>query len=87
MISVQVLAEVCHVASRKAKLSWPEIEDVVDVVTALCDIVPLTVEIQHQARRLAARTSYTIYERRSSRRPQPPTARLSGAGIFSMGIS
>ena len=61
-VSVQVLAEVCHVASRKAKLSWLEIEDIIDVVTALCDIVPLTAEIQRQARSLAAQTGCTIYD-------------------------
>lgn len=30
MISVQVLAEVCNVAHRKARLSWPEIEDIIE---------------------------------------------------------
>lgn len=61
-ISVQVLAEVCNVASRKARLTWAEIEDVVEVVTTLCEVVPLTAEVQAQARALAARTGYTIYD-------------------------
>lgn len=61
-ISVQVLAEVCNVAHRKAKLTWAEIEDIIDVISALCVIVPLTAEIQAEARVLAARTGYTIYD-------------------------
>ena len=61
-ISVQVLAEICNVAHRKAKLTWAEIEDVIDVVSALCIVVPLTAEIQAEARVLAARTGYTIYD-------------------------
>lgn len=62
MISVQVLAEVCHVARRKAKLTWAEIEDIIAVVSALCVITPLTAAIQAAARALAARTGYTIYD-------------------------
>jgi predicted nucleic acid-binding protein len=61
-ISVQVLAEVCNVAHRKAKLTWAEIEDIIDVISALCVIVPVTAEIQAEARVLAARTGYTIYD-------------------------
>ncbi len=61
-ISVQVLAEMCHVASRKAKMSWAEIEEVMEVVTNVCNVVPLTAAIQAHARRLAARTGYTIYD-------------------------
>jgi predicted nucleic acid-binding protein len=62
VISVQVLAEVCNVGNRKAKLSWPEIEEIVAVVSALCDVIPLTADIQHQACAFAARTGYTIYD-------------------------
>jgi len=62
MISVQVLAEVCNVAHRKAKLTWAEIEDIIAVVSALCVIVPLTAAIQAEARALAARTGYPIYD-------------------------
>lgn len=62
MISVQVLSEVCNVALRKAKLSWAEIEDIIGVISALCVVVPLTIDIQAAARRLAARTGYSIYD-------------------------
>jgi len=62
VVSVQVLAEVCHVASRKAKLTWAEIEEVMAVVTKLSDVVPLTADIQAHARQVAAQTGYTIYD-------------------------
>jgi predicted nucleic acid-binding protein len=61
-ISVQVLAEICNVARRKARRSWPEIEEIVEVLSALCDVVPLTAAIQAEARAIAARTGYTIYD-------------------------
>ncbi|WP_353230843.1 PIN domain-containing protein [Novosphingobium sp.] len=61
-ISVQVLAEICNVARRKTRRSWAEIEDIIDTVSGLCDIVPLTVDVQAQARAIASRTGYTIYD-------------------------
>ena len=61
-ISVQVLAEVCNVASRKANMSWAEIEEIVALVSAVCEVVPLTEAVQAAARALAARTGYTIYD-------------------------
>jgi predicted nucleic acid-binding protein len=61
-ISVQVLAEICNVASRKTRRSWAEIEEIIGTVSELCDILPLTLDVQAQARAIAARTGYTIYD-------------------------
>jgi predicted nucleic acid-binding protein len=61
-ISVQVLAEICNVASRKTRRSWAEIEEIMGTVSDLCDILPLTLDVQAQARAIAARTGYTIYD-------------------------
>ncbi len=61
-ISVQVLAEICNVASRKTRRSWVEIEEIIGTVSDLCDILPLTLDVQAQARTIAARTGYTIYD-------------------------
>ncbi len=62
-VSVQVLAEVCNVANRKTRRSWAEIEEIIAVVTALVDdIVPLTAAMQAEARGIAARTGYSIYD-------------------------
>ena len=62
MISVQVLAEICNVASRKTRRSWSEIEEIIGTVIELCEIMPLTLDVQAQARAIAARTGYTIYD-------------------------
>ena len=61
-ISVQVLTEICNVASCKTRRSWAEIEDIIGTVSELCDIMPLTHDVQAQARAIAARTGYTIYD-------------------------
>lgn len=62
VISVQVLAEVCNVASRKSRRTWDEIEEIITTVSAVCEVVPLTEVIQTAARTIAARTGYTIYD-------------------------
>lgn len=61
-ISVQVLAEVCNVASRKSRRTWDEIEEIITTVSEVCEIVPLTETVQATARAIAARTGYTIYD-------------------------
>jgi predicted nucleic acid-binding protein len=61
-ISVQVLAEICNVASRKTRRSWAEIEEIVGTISDLSDILPLTLDVQAQARAIAARTGYKIYD-------------------------
>ena len=61
-ISVQVLAEICNVASRETRRSWSEIEEIIGTVIELCEIMPLTVDVQAQARAIASRTGYTIYD-------------------------
>lgn len=61
-ISVQVLAEVCNVAKRKAKMTWAEIEEIIGLVSGLCEVISLTPELQASARSIAGRTGYTIYD-------------------------
>ena len=61
-ISVQVLAEICNVASRETRRSWSEIEEIIGTVIELCEIMPLTLDVQAQARAIASRTGYTIYD-------------------------
>lgn len=62
VISVQVLAEVSNVASRKAKMTWQEIEEVIELISGVCKVEPLTIAIHSRARQIAARTGYTIYD-------------------------
>lgn len=61
-VSVQVLAEICNVARRKSARSWIEIEEIIGIVSELCEVVALTQDIQASARRIAASTGYTIYD-------------------------
>lgn len=62
VISVQVLAEVCNVASRKSRRTWDEIEEIITTLCAVCEVVPLTQAVQASARAIAALTGYTIYD-------------------------
>ncbi|WP_322042834.1 PIN domain-containing protein [Paraburkholderia sp. J67] len=62
VISTQVFNEVTLVMSRKMKLAWPEIEALLDDVEALCEIVPLTLEVHKEARRVAAHYGFRFYD-------------------------
>ncbi len=62
VISVQVLAEICNVASRKSRRSWEDIEEIVSTVSSVCEVVALTEALQAEGRAIAARTGYTIYD-------------------------
>lgn len=43
-------------------MSWAEIEEIIGLVSDLCEVVPLTPELQASTRAIAARASYTIYD-------------------------
>lgn len=62
VISVQVLNEFASVASRKQRMPWPEIEDVLRSVRALCRVEPLTVGTHDGARRLAQDHAFSFYD-------------------------
>lgn len=44
IVSVQVLNEVASVCSRKFRLSWAEIEELLGTVRAACSVLPLTID-------------------------------------------
>jgi predicted nucleic acid-binding protein len=48
-ISVQVLNEFASVASRKLKMSWVEIKDVLAQVRAVCTVEPISVATHDRA--------------------------------------
>ena len=52
-ISVQVLNEFAEVASRKLKMTFAEITEVLTTVREVCRIVPVTLEMHDLALRLA----------------------------------
>lgn len=54
-VSVQVLNEMTNVSRKKFKRTWPEINDLLDRLTALLDVHPLTESMHRDARRLVER--------------------------------
>ena len=61
-ISVQVLNEFAAVASRKLRMSWTEIREVLAQVRAVCAVEPLTLETHERALRIAERYRLSIYD-------------------------
>ena len=62
-ISVQVLNEFANVAHRKLRRSWPEIEQALAAVRALCPPpLPVTLAIHEAAVGIAARTGYQLFD-------------------------
>jgi predicted nucleic acid-binding protein len=61
-VSVQVLNEFASVAFRKVKLSWAEIREILSGVRALCEVVPLTVDIHDKGLILAERYGVSFYD-------------------------
>jgi predicted nucleic acid-binding protein len=61
-ISVQVLNEFVAVASRKLRMPWLEIREVLAQVRAVCAVVPMSVETHDRAVRIAQRHGLSIYD-------------------------
>ena len=61
-ISVQVLNEFAAVASRKLRMSWREVREVLSQIRAVCTVVPVTIETHEQALRIAERYGLSIYD-------------------------
>ncbi|WP_321167029.1 PIN domain-containing protein [Caballeronia cordobensis] len=59
-MSTQVMNEVTLVISRKMGLSWREIERILDDVQVLCEVVPLTLDVHKEARRIAAHYGFSF---------------------------
>lgn len=61
-VSVQVLNELVAVSRRKLKLPWPQVQTLLETVSAVCDVVPLTLSVHRQALSLSQRLGYGIYD-------------------------
>ena len=61
-ISVQVLNEFASAANRKLKMKWPEIREVLTTVRAVCDVVPVTVEVHEKGLAIAERYGVSFYD-------------------------
>lgn len=63
VVSVQVLNEFVDVASRKSKLSWEKISDLLQVIETLCGrAIPLTAETHTVAVDISKRYGFRIYD-------------------------
>lgn len=62
VISVQVLNEFASVASRKHRLSYPEIRETLDTFRAVCKVEPLTLDIHEQGLVVAERYGFSLYD-------------------------
>ena len=62
VISTQVMNEVTLVMRRKMDLPWPEINSLLSDVEEFCEIVPLTLEVHKEARRVAEHYGFRFYD-------------------------
>ena len=60
IISVQVLNEITNVARRKLAMPWDEVGELIDTITALCAVEPLTVEVNQRGRKIAQRYGLSV---------------------------
>lgn len=60
VISVQVLNEFAAVASRKLRMSWPEIREILDTIRAVCRVEPVTDRTHDRAMVLAQRHGFSV---------------------------
>jgi predicted nucleic acid-binding protein len=61
-VSVQVLNEFVAVASRKLRMPWSEIRDVLSQFRAVCAIEPITIATHEKALFIAERYGLSIYD-------------------------
>jgi predicted nucleic acid-binding protein len=62
LISVQVLNEFTNVVRRQQLLSWTEITEVLDLITSIFPVVPLTLETHNKGRFIAERYKLSVYD-------------------------
>lgn len=61
-VSVQVLNEFASVALRKLGMTVTEIREALDPITAICRVVPLTIEIHQRGLQVAERYRFSFYD-------------------------
>ena len=62
VISIQVLNEFASVASRKLRMSIPEIRQCLVPIAQICSIEPLTLETHARGLDVAARYGFSVYD-------------------------
>ncbi len=61
-ISVQVLNELASVTTRKLRMSWLEVHEILSQLRAVCPIEPNTVAIHDRGLLLAERFGFAVYD-------------------------
>jgi len=61
-ISAQSLNEFSSIARRKLAMSWGDLATAIDGFAGLCDVVPVTLATNREARELARRHGWHIYD-------------------------
>lgn len=61
-ISVQVLNEFASVATRKFKMSYPEVREALQIVKAVCQTQALSLETHEQGLAIAERYGFSLYD-------------------------
>jgi len=77
LISVQVLNEVASVCLRKLKMTWEDIDTVLETLKSTCEVLPVTLASHEKAVGLAKRFQISLYDANIV-----ATAILCGADIF-----
>jgi predicted nucleic acid-binding protein len=62
LISVQVLNEVTSVCLRKLKMTWEEIDAVLETLKTTCEVLPVTLATHEKAVALAKRFKISLYD-------------------------
>ena len=62
IISIQVLNEFASVVSRKLRMPWSEIREILDTVRRLCQVEPILVETHDRGLALAQRYGFSVYD-------------------------
>lgn len=62
VISIQVLNEFSSVASRKLRMSYPEIRETLLTIRAVCKIQPLSIEVHEMGLDIAERYGVSLYD-------------------------
>jgi len=62
LISVQVLNEVASVCLRKLKMTWEDIDAVLETLKSTCEVLPVTLASHEKAVELAKRFQISLYD-------------------------
>jgi len=62
LISIQVLNEVASVCLRKLKMTWEDVDAVLETLKSTCEVLPVTLASHEKAVGLAKRFQISLYD-------------------------